>query len=155
MFITDMNQSPFNVGTRLSLADFTSKQFTDLNQRYGNPLKDAVEVAACFKLLGGQPYLTRRGLNEMASRGIDFKAFEAQACKDEGPFGDHLRRILFSLAQDPALGNIVRGVLTGRHTAATEEFYRLRSAGIVSGDSAREMHPRCELYEKYLTRHLM
>lgn len=155
MFITDMNQSPFNVGTRLSLADFTTEQFTDLNQRYGNPLKGAAEVAACFKLLGGQPYLTRRGLNEMASRGIDFRAFETQAYKDEGPFGDHLRRILFSLAQDPALCNVVRGVLTGRHTAATEEFYRLRSAGIVSGDSAREMHPRCELYEKYLTRHLM
>jgi hypothetical protein len=155
MFITDMNQSPFNVGTRLGLADFTLEQFTELNERYGCPLKDATEIAACFKLLGGQPYLTRRGLNEMASRGIDFRAFEAQACRDEGPFGDHLRRILFSLAQDPALCNVVRDVLGGRHSAATEEFYRLRSAGIVAGESAREMQPRCELYERYLSRHLM
>jgi len=155
LFITDVNQSPFNVGTRLGLADFTFEQFTELNERYGYPLKDAGEIAQCFKLLGGQPYLTRRGLNEMASRSIDFKAFEAQACKDEGPFGDHLRRILFSLAQDPTLCNVVRNVLAGRHTAATEEFYRLRSAGIVAGDSARDMHPRCQLYERYLSRHLM
>ena len=155
MFITDMNQSPFNVGTRLCLSDFTMEQVTELNERYGGPLKDEAEVTACFKLLGGQPYLTRRGLNEMASRGIDFAAFEAQACRDEGPFGDHLRRILFSLAQDPALCNIVRNVLKGVHTAATEEFYRLRSAGIVAGESAREMQPRCQLYERYLSRHLL
>lgn len=155
MFITDMNQSPFNVGTRLSLADFTLEQVTELNQRYGFPLKDASEIEACYKLLGGQPYLTRRGLNEMASRGIDFRSFEAQACRDEGPFGDHLRRILFSLAQEAALCNVVRGVLSGRHAAAAEEFYRLRSAGIVAGDSAREMRLRCELYERYLSRHLM
>ena len=155
MFITDMNQSPFNVGTRLALADFTLEQVTELNERYGCPLKDGSEIAAYVRLLGGQPYLTRRGLNEMASHGTGFRAFEGQASRDEGPFGDHLRRILFSVAQDPTLCNILRSLLNGRHTAATEEFYRLRSAGIVSGESAREMQPRCQLYEQYLRRHLM
>ena len=155
MFITDMNQSPFNVGTRLTLADFTLKEFAELNERYGHPLKDASEIAACFKLLGGHPYLTRRGLNEMASRAIDFRTFEAQSSRDEGPLGDHLRRILFSLAQDPALCEVVRALVGGRRVAATEQFYRLRSAGIVAGDSAREMHPRCQLYQQYLSRHLL
>jgi serine/threonine protein kinase/class 3 adenylate cyclase len=155
MFITDMNQSPFNVGTRLSLEDFTLEQVTELNERYDSPLKGSTEVAAFFKLLGGQPYLTRRGLNEMASRGVDYRGFESQASRDEGPFGDHLRRILFSLAQDAALCSVVRGVLGGRQGAATEDFYRLRSAGIMTGESAREMRPRCELYERYLNRHLM
>lgn len=155
MFITDMNQSPFNVGTRLSLADFTLEQVTELNERYGCPVKSETAITDCVKLLGGQPYLTRRALNEMASRGMDFCTFEAQACRDEGPFGDHLRRILFSLAQDSALCDVVRNLLGGRQTGATEEFYRLRSAGIVAGDSAREMRMRCELYQRYLTRHLM
>jgi serine/threonine protein kinase len=155
MFITDINQSPFNVGTRLSLADFTLEQFTELNERYGNPLRDANQIAACFKLLGGQPYLSNRGLNQMASHRIDFWSFEAQACRDEGPFGDHLRRILFLLAQDPALCNVMRSVLSGRNTTAPEQFYRLRSAGIVAGESAREMQPRCELYARYLSQHLM
>ncbi len=155
MFITDMNQSPFNVGTRLALEDFTSDQVGQLNQRYGGPLKDAAELADYYHLLGGQPYLTRRGLNEMASRHLDFRTFEAQACRDEGPFGDHLRRILVSLAQDPALCDIVRGVLGGHPTATTEDFYRLRSAGLMAGESAREMKPRCHLYQIYLTRHLM
>src|SRR6267378_6445398 len=35
LFITDVNQSPFNVGTRLTLDDFDLKQLIDLNQRYG------------------------------------------------------------------------------------------------------------------------
>jgi len=154
MFITDINQSPFNVGTRLSLEDFNLDQVTDLNERYGEPLKGS-EIKAFVQLLGGQPYLTRRGLNEMASRRIDFQTFEVQAGRDDGPFGDHLRRLLFSLAQDPTLCSIVRTILGGGHSAATEEFYRLRSAGIMAGDSANGMRPRCDLYKRYLTRHLM
>jgi len=155
MFIRDINQSPFNVGTRINLADFTFEQFTELNERYSKPLRDAKEITACFKLLGGQPYLSSRGLKEMAAHKIDLHSFEVQACRDEGPFGDHLRRILVSLAQDPALCNVMRNILSGRNTASHDQFYRLRSAGIVAGESAREMHPRCDLYARYLSKHLM
>ena len=38
LFITDVNQSPFNVGTRLTLEEFTFEQVEDLNQRHGSPL---------------------------------------------------------------------------------------------------------------------
>ena len=34
LFITDVNQSPFNVGTRLTVEDFTLSQVADLNERY-------------------------------------------------------------------------------------------------------------------------
>ena len=46
LFITDLNQSPFNVGTRLTLEDFTLEQVADLNRRYGAPLRDEAEVGA-------------------------------------------------------------------------------------------------------------
>ena len=68
MFISDMNQSPFNVGTRLVLADFTSDQVWELNGRHGSPLHDQRELQAFYDLVGGQPYLTRRGLHELAAR---------------------------------------------------------------------------------------
>jgi hypothetical protein len=155
MFITDINQSPFNVGTRISLEDFSREEFETLNQRYGSPLNNSAELSDCFQLLGGQPYLTRRALNEMASHNHGFRSFEAQACRDEGPFGDHLKRLLFSLAQDPSLLQTVRGVLNGDGAACTEDFYRLRSAGVMSGEFAREMKPRCQLYRIYLSRHLL
>jgi nucleotide-binding universal stress UspA family protein len=155
LFITDMNQSPFNVGTRLVLADFTLEQVFELNRRYGSPLLNVTTLNQFYELLGGQPYLTRRGLHELASRKLSFEQFTSQAARDEGPFGDHLRRILVSLAQDQTLCDVVRKLLSGRPSSTMDAFYRLRSAGVVSGESAREMRPRCRLYATYLARHLL
>jgi serine/threonine protein kinase len=155
LFITDMNQSPFNVGTRLALEDFTAEQVAELNSRYGSPLRDGAEVARFIWLVEGQPYLVRCGLRQMASHGLGLAALEAQADQDSGPFGDHLRRMLVLLMQDSGLCEVVRGVLQGRHCPAPESFYRLRSAGLISGDSAREARPRCHLYATYLEKHLL
>jgi hypothetical protein len=155
LFITDVNQSPFNVGTRLALDDFTLDQVAELNRRYGAPLRDADELSRFYRLLSGQPYLVRRGLHELASQRIDLATFEQQADRDEGPFGDHLRRILVLLAQDATLVDVVRGVLRGEECASAENFYRLRSAGVMAGESVREIRPRCLLYESYLKRHLL
>src|SRR5439155_12311019 len=113
LFITDVNQSPFNVGTRLILEDFTFEQVADLNERHGSPLRDDAELARYTRLVGGQPYLVRRGLHEMVAHGLDLPTFERQADRDEGIFGDHLRRILVLLARNPELCEVVREVLRG------------------------------------------
>jgi serine/threonine protein kinase len=155
LFITDVNQSPFNVGTRLVLADFTLDQVRELNQRYGCPLRNNSELERFFSLLSGQPFLTQRGLHQMTERGLSFLDFAAGAARDEGPYGDHLRRIFVSLNQDPALCEVVRNVIGGRHSSSTDSFYRLRSSGIVAGECARDMKLRCQLYEQYLSRHLV
>src|SRR5205085_2196570 len=73
LFISDLNQSPFNVGTRLTLEEFTPEQVTDLNRRYGSPLRDAAELRWMLLLVGGHPYLVHRGLHEMATTGIDIQ----------------------------------------------------------------------------------
>jgi serine/threonine protein kinase len=154
LFITNLNQSPFNVGTRLLLEDFTLEQVEELNRRYGSPLHDQAEVERYFHLVGGHPYLVRRGLYEMATHGLDLAALEARADHDEGPFGDHLHRILVSLTQDQALCEVAREVLQGQPCRTPESFYRLQSAGLMSGDSAQNVKPRCQLYANYLRRHL-
>jgi serine/threonine protein kinase len=155
LFITDINQSPFNVGTRLTLDDFTLEQVTELNRRHGSPLRDRAEVEHFCRLVGGQPYLVRRGLRQLASTGQSLAAFEAKAAGDEGPLGDHLRRILVLLAPKAGLCEVVRGVLRGQSCPTAESFYRLRGAGILAGDSAQEVRLRCQLYETYLRRHLL
>jgi len=154
LFITDVNQSPFNVGTRLALQDFTLEQVADLNARYGSPLSDGREVAQFFRLISGHPFLTRRGLYELARRGLSLEEFAAVADREDGPFGDHLRRILIMLAKDPELLQAMRGVLRGEPCPTAESFYRLRSAGVIGGSSAYDIEPRCELYISYLRRHL-
>lgn len=155
LFITDLNQSPFNVGTRLALEDFMPEQVMELNNRYGSPLRTAEEVSRFIDLVSGQPYLVRRGLHELATHDGKLASFEAVADRDEGPFGDHLRRILVLLAQDAALCEVIRAVLQGKPCPNAETFYRLRSAGVISGESAREAKPRCRLYTEYLQRHLL
>jgi RIO-like serine/threonine protein kinase len=155
LFITDMNQSPFNVGTRLTLEDFTLSQVADLNERYGSPLKDDGEVTRYYRLVSGHPYLARCGLQVMVARQRDLTALESVADCDDGPFGDHLRRIVASLEQDPALCDVARGILRGHPCPTEESFYRLRSSGLFAGASARDAKPRCQLYATYLEKRLL
>jgi hypothetical protein len=155
LFISDVNQSPFNVGTRLTLEDFTLEQVADLNERYGQPLRDEVQVSRFARLVGGHPYLVRRGLHEMVTTGMDIGGFEAQADRDEGIYGDHLRRILVLLARDPERLEITRAALRGEGCPTAESFYRLRSAGVMVGSTTRDVRPRCQLYASYLSRHLL
>lgn len=155
LFINNLNQSPFNVGTRLALDDFTREQVEELNNRYEDPLKTAAEIDRFLDLVGGHPYLVRRGLYEMTVHGTSLDSLEKQSDQDEGPFGDHLHRILVSLTQDRELLEIVKGVLRGEPCPNPESFYRLRSAGLMSGDSTQTVQPRCKLYANYLGRHLL
>jgi len=154
MFITDMNQSPFNVGTRLVLSDFTLEQVDELNRRYDSPLRDQTELSRFYDLVAGQPYLTRRGLHEMASRRLGFWDFDAQAARDEGPFGDHLRRVLVSVTQLVTVREVIDKVLTNTFVPSSAEVDRLVAAGILAKNSSGNHVIRCKLYRKYLERHL-
>ena len=155
LFITDVNQSPFNVGTRLLLEDLSRDQVSELNRRYGSPLRSADEETGFYRLLSGQPYLTQRGLNEMVSQQMRFSAFEAAAAQEEGMFGDHLRRFLVLLVRDPHLCDVMHALLHGKPCPSAEYFYKLRSAGVLSGESIDDARPRCQLYAAYLKRHLL
>lgn len=155
LFITDMNQSPFNVGTRLTLHDFTLEQVAELNIRYGSPMSTS-EIAVFHGLVGGQPYLTRRGLDELtANSGLAFAQFAKEAGRDEGVYGDHLRRMYLSLCQDKTLVKGIQVLLEGGAQLSAEIFYRLRTAGLVQGDSLAEVDIRCRVYEEYLRLHLL
>nr|VFK14092.1 MAG: TIR domain-containing protein [Candidatus Kentron sp. LFY] len=155
LFIQDPNQSPFNIGTHITLSDFTRHQTADLNQRHGAPLREGAELLGFYRLLGGQPYLVRRGLNVLVEQRPSLDEFTARAVQDDGPFGDHLRRMLMMLSRDAGLYDIVRGLLQEQPCPDFASFYRLRSAGVVAGESMEESHLRCELYTLYLQKHLL
>ena len=153
LFISDLHQSPFNVGTRLALEDFTEEQLGELNGRYGHPLVDDDQVVRLRRLIGGHPYLAQRALYELYQKRTDLAALEQNADRDDGPFGDHLHRLLVSLSLDQRLSEELRALLSGS-VLSSSAFYRLRSAGVLVGESAAESRPRCELYTRYLKRHL-
>ncbi|HEX8199692.1 MAG TPA: AAA-like domain-containing protein [Isosphaeraceae bacterium] len=147
LFIVNLDESPFNVGTSIVLGDFTPQQVAELNGRRGSPLRDG-DLGPFHRQLDGHPYLTNRGLYEMAQRHLDFAAFKVQA---EGLYSDHLRGLLL-LA--PERLEAVRAVLDGGSSPPPEVFYRLRAAGILAGDAPRTARLRCPLYEAYLRRNL-
>ena len=49
----------------------------------------------------------------------------------------------------------MRGVLHGPYHLDSESFYRLRSAGVMAGESANDSRLRCQVYANYLKRHLL
>ena len=105
-------------------------------------------------MVGGNPYLVQRGLHEIVARNWDFAAFEAQADQNEGCYGDHLQRMLHALTQDPDLSEIVRGLLKDKPCTSLEGFYRLQSAGILTGGRPEAVRFRCRVYKTYLGVHL-
>jgi hypothetical protein len=154
LFIKDPNQSPFNVGTRLVLQDFDRAQVAELNRRHKEPLINEQEVNDFYQLLGGHPFLVRCGLYALVSENLSFSEFEKVADKEDGPYGEHLHRFIELLDKDSGMRDQVINILR-RQGCSAESFYRLRSAGLMAGESAHEVRPRCELYKAYLERHLL
>lgn len=163
LFIKDLNQSPFNVGTRLTIGEFSKEEVKELNTKHGEPLEPN-ELDNFYNLLGGQPYLVRAGLYEMAINKLGFSDFETKIYKGDGLFEDHLHRFLELLNRrsnpvnkaketNEDIEEAVRKILNGK-VCSKENFYRLRSAGLVAGESPYDAKLRCKLYEGYLKLHL-
>lgn len=153
LWIQDIYQSPFNVGERFYLRDFTAEQAADLNRKYRSPLSEP-ELPALLNLLGGHPFLLRQGFYCLARNGWQLPELQRHAGESDGPFGDHLKRCVFGLSRDPKLRDAFKAVL--RSGACTDEghFQRLSSAGLIRGSERGKAAPRCQLYADYFRSHL-
>ncbi len=154
LFVTDLNQSPFNVGLRLEVGDFEPAQVADLAVRYGLSSLSPSELAALMGLLGGHPYLIRRAFHEISHHGLTVGAILRMADEGSGIFQDHLQRLATALGQDPELCATVDQLLARGAPPPEGHFYRLRSAGILAGLAPRDARFRCQLDAAYLRRRL-
>jgi DNA-binding SARP family transcriptional activator len=151
--IRDLNRSPFNVGTRVTLGDFTQAQLGALNARYGSPLDEA-EVGRLYDLVGGHPYLVRRALHEVTTRQTPLDAIVAAAIHNGGIFADHLYRMLESLRADADLCANLRRLLAG-DSPPEDSSMRLCAAGLLVWDETGGLRARCRLYDLFLRRRLL
>jgi hypothetical protein len=147
LLIPDISQSPFNIGLRIQLSDFTAAQVGDLNQRHGLPL-ESDDLPRLMDLLGGHPYLTRQALYTVVDQRLTWPELARFAPIDDGPFGSHLHMYLWQIAEHPNLVDGMREVL--RHERCSDEVvrYRLSAAGLVKEVGDRCI-PRCGLYTQY------
>ncbi len=152
--ITNLSQSPFNVGYRVALSDFTLDHVRHLNGIYSEPISKPEEFAALMQLTGGHPYLVRLTLQELRLRRQSLADALAEAETERSIYRDHLERIRLALQRDPEISASVKNWLGNGVLPSAEHFARLTSAGVAAGASPAQIRPRCELYSRYLERML-
>ena len=150
LFITDLNQSPFNIGVRLELDDFTPGQMAELNERYGSPLASDDDVLQLHDLTGGHPYLARRAFDWLVTTKGSVVNLEDVGTEDDGPFGDHLRRLLLMVSRDSATLEEVSRILKGEDLQEERTVYELAAGGLLQrGVTSRSLF-RSALYRRWL-----
>jgi hypothetical protein len=147
LLIADVNQSPFNVGLKIYLEDFNEAQVRDLNERHGWPVSET-DFPQLLKLLGGQPYLTRKALYTLAVEHLAWDELMQTATLDHGPFGDHLRRHQWLLRNEPDLRTTLKQIINQEKGADEMAVFRLLQSGLVKG-SGDVYICRCDLYRMY------
>ncbi len=149
LFLPNLNQSPFNVGTRLGLSDFSEQQVSELNKKFGQPLATPEALSSFYELIGGHPYLTNRGLQVLSADPQRIATFAESADLEDGPYGDHLRRYLMLLGRDEPLWDALAAFLR-KELLENKTFIRLRAGRLLKGNTPQQAEIRCRLYEKSL-----
>jgi class 3 adenylate cyclase len=150
----NINQSPFNVGLPVELSEFALPQVQDLAQRHGLDWH-AEQVAPLMAMVGGHPYLVRIALYHIAKGDITLERLLQVAPTEAGPYGDHLRRHLWSLKQHPELAAAYKKVVAATQPVRVEtvQAFKLESMGLVHLQG-NELTPRFELYRRYFRERL-
>ena len=150
LWIGDLNQSPFNVGERHSLTDFTRDQVRDLANRYGVK----IDTDELMQLLGGHPFLIRKALFTMQTTKCRVSDLATDLFSDSSPFRDHLQLLMGSLSANAPLCDAMRQVLRAGRCDSESAFQGLLGAGLVKGISRDGVAPRCELYRAFFGKRL-
>lgn len=154
LFIEDLNQSPFNVGTPVDLTMFTLADTVDLNERYGRPIQESSGISALYSLLGGQPFLTRRAFDVLVRKQVDLRTLLEIAAEEDGPFGDHLKRVHVSVSQLPFVWHALHRSMSPTVPADANGLARLVAAGVLVKSSANSFDFQCDLYRRFLLRYV-
>jgi hypothetical protein len=154
LWIQDVTQSPFNVGVQIRLEGFSPDQLSTLNDKYGARLKTPEEIQSLLDLVGGHPFLVRQALYCLFNNQWSLRQLESEATSDTGPFGDHLRRFLWSLQDNKDLKASVIQILRNGQCDDGKHFQRLSAAGLACGETRNVARMRCKLYHDYFSKHL-
>ena len=150
--IDNPHVSPFNIGEKITLGDFTPEEVAELNRRHGGPLGHG-EEQELIALVGGHPYLVRRALYLVTSGRLSAAELFVQAIDDGGPFGDHLRFLLFRMHNHPELVHGMRQILMTGTCSDIHILLQLDGVGLVRRQG-QQVLPRNQLYASYFLAHL-
>jgi hypothetical protein len=122
---------PFNVTPAIELRPFPRIALDDLNTRYGGVLS-APELDKLFELVSGHPYLTRLAFYRLVVGNVPFSQVLQDAAAPDGPFGEHLRRLLLLIQEyDPRLTAALRQAIAIGTVPDEDAYHRLHGAGLL------------------------
>lgn len=150
LFIQDIHQSPFNVGLRIPIKDFGLAETAELSSRYAISLSPD-DLGRLHELTGGQPFLSRRAMECLAEGLHSLESLAATASDEDGPFGDHLRRLGHLIEQDESNSGQVLNFLRGEPIENRKALVRLMASGVLCRH-AEGIRFRVPLYREYLLR---
>ena len=150
----NINQSPFNVGLPIELPEFNYEQVRDLVSRHQLNWQKA-DIDQLMELTGGQPYLVRQALYQIARGRLNWAQLMQSASTEEGIYGDHLRRQLGNLKEDQELLEAFIELLISDRPLQLDSrlAFKLRSIGLVKF-LGNQVVPMCELYYEYFRQSL-
>ncbi|MEM6434713.1 MAG: AAA-like domain-containing protein [Cyanobacteria bacterium P01_D01_bin.115] len=150
----EINQSPFNVGKNVELPEMTAAQVENLAHRYNLPFGEA-EVDQMMDLIGGHPYLLRKGFYHLRRGDLELAELVETGPTESGIYSDHLRRHLLNLKRYPALAAACKDVMRRSRPVELESdlAFKLESMGLIRLQG-NEATPRSYLYQEYFRNHL-
>ena len=131
------------------MPELNHQQINELLQKH--QLKWSVrEIEQLIGMVDGHPYLLRKALYEIARGSLNLKQFLQMAPTEEGIYGDHLRRHLFNVTDDPNLEAAMKQVIASSNPVRLEAnlAFKLRSLGLVKL-RGNDVIPLCNLYRLY------
>jgi serine/threonine-protein kinase len=145
----NINQSPFNVGLPIELPELNLSQIADLVQRHQLDWQPT-QVKQLMLLTGGHPYLVRQALYQIARGRMNWDTLLQLAPTEEGIYGDHLRRQLGNLKEDPELLEAYKELVQSDRPLQLDSqiSFKLRSIGLVKF-VGNQVVPMCNLYYRY------
>src|SRR5262249_9690739 len=142
------DRSPFNVTPAIELKAFERSHLGQINRAYGHPLGDH-ELDQLYKLLSGQPYLTRLAFYRLiSSPDLSFEEFMKKASDIDGPFGEHLRSKLFLLQQQRDMLFAMQRVVSKKSELNHDAIYQLLADGLVER-RGKNVFPANLLYARF------
>lgn len=145
----ETNKSPFNVGLPIELIPFTLAQVTTLAERFALDWSMG-QSEQLFNLLGGQPYLVKKGLYHLWRKDLSFETLLQTAPSQEGIYAEHLQWQQLHLERQPELAAAFNQVMRGVSEAdlSLESLSLLQSLGLITVKS-NQVIPSCKLYADF------
>lgn len=149
----DINQSPFNAGTEMTLPEFTPEQILFLAQQYGLNWGTS-QITQLIKLVGGHPYLVTEAIKKVAQKDMSLEEVLQTAPTAWGIYRYHLQQQSSNLAANSQLTAAFNKVVLADTPVKFDSLLnqdtvvKLNDLGLVKL-SQTNAKPRYELYRLY------